>query len=42
MKVEQGTRKDGVLWNLEPPSLETFKAAQDSKQPDLLLKLAVL
>lgn len=40
--MEQGTWKDEVLWNLEPPSLETFKATQDSKQPDLPLKLVLL
>lgn len=42
MTVEQGTRKDGVLWNLEPPPLETFKAVQGSKQPHLPWKLTLL
>jgi len=42
VRVEQGTQKDGVMWNLKPPSLETFKAARGSMQPDLPLKLALL
>lgn len=42
MRVEQGTQKDRVLWNLEPPPLETFKAVQGSKQPDLPWKLTAL
>lgn len=42
MRVEQSTQKDRILWNLELPSLETLKAAQGSRQPDLPLKLALL
>ena len=42
MRVEQGSQKDGVLWNLEPPFLESLKAEQGSKQHDLPLKLALL